>query len=255
MAYKLLSWNVNGIRATAKKGFLQWLHNEAPFICALQETKASPEQLSDEIKSPPGYYSYWNAAERKGYSGVAVYTQEKPLEVITGFGKEAFDNEGRMLICVYPRFFFINLYIPNGGMGPERLAFKLSFYKELLNMLKQLKKKKKSIILCGDINTAHKEIDLARPKENENNTGFLPEERAWLDTFIKWGLVDTFRIFNKEPSHYTWWDYKTRSRERNVGWRLDYFFVDKTSVACVKDAFILHDIKGSDHCPIGLIIS
>jgi exodeoxyribonuclease-3 len=252
MPCKILSWNVNGIRAVEKKGFIDWLADEKPDVLALQETKAHPDQLSKELISPPNYRSYWNHADRRGYSGVGVFTRQEPLDVSYGFGKEAVDGEGRILILEYPHFVLLNIYFPNGKQNQERLAFKLDFYKEFLEYLGKVKRKKKPIVVCGDFNTAHKEIDLARPKENSTVSGFLPEEREWMDRFVEGGLVDTFRLFHKEPGQYSWWDFKSRARERNVGWRIDYFFVDKASASLVKDAFILSNVQGSDHCPVGI---
>jgi exodeoxyribonuclease III len=252
---KLLSWNVNGIRAIHKKGFLEWLNKESPDILCLQETKAHEEQLVDELKNVEGYQSYFCSGERKGYSGVAVYTKEKPLSIKKGFGIEKFDNEGRILIIEYPHFVLFNIYYPNGKKNAERLQYKMDFYDAFLNCVNNLKKIGKQVVICGDVNTAHKEIDLARPKENSTISGFLPEEREWVDKFLSNGYVDTFRMFNQEPKNYTWWDQVTRARERNVGWRIDYFFVNDEFKKNIKSSFILPDVMGSDHCPIGIEIS
>jgi len=251
---KLLSWNVNGIRAADKKGLFNWFKKESPDILCLQEIKASPEQVPLHLRNTPGYHIFWNPAEHKGYSGVVTYTKTKPISVKTGFGIDKFDKEGRILITEYRLFTLFNIYFPNGKQGPERLDYKLKFYDTFLSYADNLKAKGKNIIVCGDFNTAHKEIDLARPKENEKISGFLPIERAWIDTFIDHGYVDTFRYFNKEPNQYTWWDMKTNARERNVGWRIDYFFVNKEFMPRVKKAFILQDVMGSDHCPVGIEI-
>jgi exodeoxyribonuclease-3 len=251
---KLLSWNVNGIRALEKKGFYSWFKKTSPDILCLQETKATPEQLPPHLRNTPGYYSYWSSAERKGYSGVATFTKEKPKDVKTGFGIEKFDKEGRIIVTAYPSFILFNIYFPNGKQGQERLNYKLKFYDTFLAYADNLKAKGKNIVVCGDFNTAHKEIDLARPKENEKISGFLPIERAWIDTFIDHGYIDTFREFNKQPEQYSWWDMKTRARERNVGWRIDYFFVNKEFMKYVKNAFIFQNVFGSDHCPIGIEI-
>lgn len=247
---KILSWNVNGIRAVQKKGFLEWIGKESPDILCLQETKAMPEQLDEELLNPAGYTSYWNHPERKGYAGVAVYTREKPENVETDFGPDKFDTEGRALFLHYKDFILMNLYYPNGGSGPVRLKYKLDFYDAFLEYADSLKNRK--LVICGDVNTAHKEIDLARPKQNEMVSGFLPEERAWLDKLVSHGYIDTFREFNQEGGNYSWWDYKTRSRERNVGWRIDYFFVTKKIMPRVKNAFIMTEVTGSDHCPVGI---
>ncbi|MFH1664993.1 MAG: exodeoxyribonuclease III [Candidatus Omnitrophota bacterium] len=247
---KILSWNVNGIRSAADKGFLEWLARESPDILCLQETKAHPEQLDKSLLEPEGYRTYWNHPPRRGYAGVAVYTRVKPVLVEKDLSCEDFDTEGRLLALHYKDFLLCNVYFPNGGSGPARLAYKLDFYERFLEYLKGVKNK--DIVVCGDLNTAHKAIDLARPKENEMFSGFLPEEREWMDKFVSRGFVDTFRLFNAEGGNYTWWDYKTRSRERNVGWRIDYFFVNKRAVPRVKDAFILPEVTGSDHCPVGI---
>ncbi len=251
---KLISWNVNGIRAIMKKGFNEWMKEASPDVLCLQETKAHPEQLSQAVLSPAGYHSFWSSAERKGYSGVAVYTRQQPLAVEEGLGIKEFDQEGRVLILTYPDFILFNLYVPNGGNGNKRVPFKMDFNEILQNKLEDLRRKGKSLVICGDINTAHTEIDLARPKANEKNTGFLPEERAWITQFLSLGYVDTFRHFCPEPEHYTWWDYKTKARDRNVGWRIDYFFITVDMTSKLKDAFILKDVLGSDHCPIGIIL-
>ena len=250
---KFLSWNVNGLRAIEKKGFLDWLKSTNADIVALQETKAWPEQLSDNLKNVKGYFSYFSQPERKGYSGVGVYTKEKPLNVSFSMGVAEFDAEGRYICLEFDKFYFINIYYPNGGQGPHRIDYKLRFYDRFLQIAKELAKQK-YVICCGDVNTAHKEIDLEHPKENQNTTGFLPEERAWLDKFFSEGLNDSFRLFNKEPKQYTWWDYKTAARTRNVGWRLDYFMVDDKAVKLLKNAYILSDVMGSDHAPIGIDI-
>ncbi|MCX5783401.1 MAG: exodeoxyribonuclease III [Elusimicrobia bacterium] len=252
MSKKLLSWNVNGIRAAEKKGFLQWLYKERPDILAVQETKAHKNQLSEELASPRGYFSFWCEAQKKGYSGTAVFSAEKPIASGYGLGLEKFDSEGRIIFLEYAQFIFLNIYFPNGGMGPERLNFKLEFYGEFLRFAEKIMKTKKPLLVCGDFNTAHKEIDLARPKENENVSGFMPIERAWLDKFISAGLADTFRAFCGKPDQYSWWDLKTRARERNAGWRIDYFMASPEALAHVKDAFIMPKVLGSDHCPVGI---
>ncbi|MDD5634521.1 MAG: exodeoxyribonuclease III [Candidatus Omnitrophica bacterium] len=247
---KLLSWNVNGIRAISDKGFLNWVKKEKPDILCLQETKASPEQLDPGLRTPAGYFSYWNSPAKKGYAGVAVYTKVKPALVNFDFPPRSFNTEARALILDFKKFILMNVYFPNGGASAERLRYKLEFYDGFLKFLDDCEDK--NMIICGDFNTAHKEIDLARPKENEMSSGFLPEERAWMDKFIAHGFVDTFRHFNKGPKRYTWWDYKTRSRERNVGWRIDYFFVSAGFIKKVKKAFIMPEVEGSDHCPVGI---
>ena len=251
---RILSWNVNGIRAAYKKGFLDWLKEENPEILCIQETKAHPDQLTDDLRNPEGYESYFSSAEKKGYSGVAIYTKQKPKKVEHGFGIKKFDSEGRILVAEYPKFVLMSIYYPNGKASAERLKYKMEFYDAFQKFTNKLKKQGKNIIVCGDVNTAHKEIDIARPKENEKISGFLPEEREWIDKFLSDGYVDTFRMFNNEPENYTWWDMITRARDRNVGWRIDYFYVNEEFKKNVKDAFILADVMGSDHCPIGIEI-
>lgn len=247
---KILSWNVNGIRAVQKKGFLEWLAREKPDILGVQETKAKPEQLDMFLMHPEGYNTYWNSAVRPGYSGVALFTKEKPLSVSSGFGIRQFDEEGRVIVAEYPDFTFLNIYFPNGKMGPERLKFKMDFYAETLKFTKKLKAAGKRVIISGDYNTAHKEIDLARPKENKEVSGFLPEERAWMDVWVADGQVDIFRKFEGGTGHYSWWDLKSGARDRNVGWRIDYHFVTEDLVPQVKSAAILRDVVGSDHAPV-----
>ena len=249
---KILSWNINGIRAIQKKGFLEWLKRENPDVLGVQETKAKPEQLDMFLLQPEGYYAYWNSAVRPGYSGVALFTKEKPLSVRSGFGIPKFDEEGRVIMAEYPAFVFMNIYFPNGKNGDERLQYKMDFYHETLKFTKALKAKGKKIIISGDYNTAHKEIDLARPKENAGVSGFLPMERNWLDTWVADGQVDIFREFHKDPGNYTWWDMKSGARDRNVGWRIDYHFVTEDLIPKIKNATILRDVLGSDHCPIAV---
>ncbi len=252
---KILCWNVNGLRAVGKKGFPGWLGEESPDIICLQETKARPEQLELDIKEPRGYYAYWNYPQIvKGYSGVATFTREKPVRVQDGFGIQEFDQEGRMIITQYHEFTLLNVYFPNGKRDETRLKYKMDFYDTFIKFTDQLKSKGEKLIVCGDFNTAHKEIDLARPRDNETTSGFLLEERAWIDDFIAHGFVDTFRHFSKEPNQYTWWDLKSRARERNVGWRLDYFFVTENLIESVLKAFIMSEVRGSDHCPVGIIL-
>ncbi|OPY25261.1 MAG: exonuclease III [Methanobacterium sp. PtaU1.Bin242] len=249
---RILSWNVNGIRAVHKKGFREWFTNEKPDILCLQETKAVRKQFPPDIRRIEGYQTYFSEAERKGYSGVALYTKIKPYKVKNGFGIDKFDLEGRTIIADYGDFVLFNVYFPNGKMSPERLQYKMDFYDSFLEYADELKEEGKNIVVCGDVNTAHKEIDLARPKQNEKISGFLLEERAWIDKFLSHGYVDTFREFNQKPDQYTWWSYRTRARERNVGWRLDYFFVNREFMDHVKSSYILYDVMGSDHAPVGL---
>lgn len=256
---RIISWNTNGLRATFKQeNFYPLFKNHNPDILCLQETKSEVAQLPEEVVSVPGYHSYFVSSQtRKGYSGLAVYTKVKPDLVEYGLGakEKALDMEGRTLILYFKKYVLINCYFPNGGGGEERLNFKLRFYDAFLLKCEALKKKGYEIIFCGDINTAHTAIDLARPKENENNTGFLPIERAWLDTVVGKEYVDTFRfIYPDKKDVYTYWDQKTGARKRNVGWRIDYFFVTKKLVKKIKNSFMLTEYIGSDHCPIVLDI-
>jgi len=250
--YQLLSWNVNGIRAIYKKGFLDWFKKENPDILCLQETKAHPDQLVDELKNVDGYESFFSAAERKGYSGVVTYTKLKPIKVQQGIGKKEFDSEGRFIITEFDEFTLFNIYFPNGKASAERLQYKMDFYDAFLKHCKKLLKQDKKIVVCGDVNTAHKEIDIARPKENSDVSGFLPQEREWIDKFLAAGFLDTFRMFNNEPDQYTWWDMITRARERNVGWRIDYFYASENLKKNIASASIHSSVMGSDHCPIEL---
>jgi exodeoxyribonuclease III len=249
---KLISWNVNGLRAIHKKGFLKWLEYESPDILCLQETKAHYEQLPHELQLVDGYSTYYSQPEKKGYSGVALYSKNKPKSVEYGFGVDKFDSEGRLIRADYGDFILYNIYFPNGGQGNVRVSYKLEFYDVFLEKIEAERKKGRSIIFCGDVNTAHKEKDLSRPKENAKNTGFLPQERAWLDQVVSLGYIDTFRLFESEGGHYSWWDYYTRARERNVGWRLDYFFTSQNLKTKIKKAYLLPDVMGSDHCPAAL---
>ncbi|MDR2663146.1 MAG: exodeoxyribonuclease III [Treponema sp.] len=252
---RILSWNVNGIRAVEKRGFSQWLRDESPDVLCLQETKARPEQLADELISPVDnrgkpYRSYWASAQKPGYSGVAIYSLKEPLEV-KPLGEAAFDGEGRVLQAFYKDFVLISAYFPNSQDAGARLPYKLAFCGAIMNHCKKLVKEGKHFVLCGDYNIAHTPIDLARPRENEGNAGYLPEERAWMSAFTAAGFVDTFRHFHPgEPNHYSWWSYRMSARERNVGWRIDYHCVDAGFLPKVKRSVIRSDVEGSDHCPV-----
>jgi exodeoxyribonuclease-3 len=249
---KLISWNVNGIRAAGKKGYDEWFKSEQPDILCLQETKAHREQVPPEMAAPVGYHAHWSSAKRRGYSGVATFSRIKPAIVKPGLGNPEFDTEGRLIESHYDDFVLLNVYFPNGQRDHNRVSFKLEFSDAVLERCEQLKQEGRNVIICGDYNTAHKEIDLKYPKANQKTTGFLPHERAWIDKFIQHGYVDTFREFNKEPENYTWWTYRLNARERNIGWRIDYFFVSENMIDKVKDAFILPEVMGSDHCPVGI---
>ncbi len=250
---RMLCWNVNGIRAAHKKGFLDWMAKESPDILCVQETKAMAEQLPEGLKDVPGYRSYFvSPKEKGGYSGVALYTKNEPDKVEFGMGVDRFDGEGRIIAATYPGFVLYNIYFPNGKASLERLRYKMDFYEAFLEIATKRLRRGDNIIVCGDVNTAHKEIDLARPKENQKISGFLPEEREWMDRFVAAGFVDSYRVFDHSPEKYTWWDMKTKARERNVGWRIDYFYVSQGLLPQLRKAFILESVQGSDHCPIGI---
>lgn len=274
---KIICWNVNGIRAWSKKGCLDWVLSQNPDIFCFQETKAHREQLDSALLNIEGYTSYFDHSKlKKGYSGVAVYTKEQPLRVDTdlwvevaetaeddaaqGATKQAttkqIDQEGRFIALYFKDFVLINCYFPNGGGDVSRLEYKLRFYKAFQKYVTKLKDEGKKVIFCGDLNVAHTEIDIARPKENANHVGFLPVERAWLTGVIEDGFIDTFRFKNPDARDvYSWWDVKSRARDRNIGWRIDYFLVDQTQETNILNAQIHHEIYGSDHCPISLEIN
>ncbi|MCK8825908.1 exodeoxyribonuclease III [Fuchsiella alkaliacetigena] len=249
---EIYSWNVNGIRAVKRKGFLDWLAETKPDILGLQEIRIQPEQLTKDLKEIDGYYTYFNCGEVKGYSGVAIYTKEEPESVEYGIGVERFDREGRVIIAHYPQFTLLNIYFPNGRSSQERLEYKLEFYEAILDYCEGLREEGKSLIVCGDYNTAHQEIDLKNPEDNRDKSGFLDIEREWIDRFIDHGYIDTFRYFHPEEVKYSWWSYRTRARERNAGWRIDYHFVSENLIEQVKGADVLTEVMGSDHCPVFL---
>lgn len=251
---KIYSWNVNGIRAVQKMGFIQWLKLEQPDVLCLQEIKARPEQLEESLINIEGYLSCWNSGERKGYSGVASYFRKEPLQVEKKLTVEEFDREGRVLISFHDNLLILNVYFPNGQMGEERLSYKLRFYEYLIELCEELKKAHPQLIICGDFNTAHQEIDLKNPKANEERSGFLPIERKMLDKFLSHGYVDAFRYLYPEKIQYSWWSYRSRARERNAGWRIDCFYVSEALIDRIIDCEILDHIMGSDHCPIALHI-
>ena len=247
---KIISWNVNGLRAVFNKGFSKLFKEINADIVCLQEIKLQESQLTKQLISPNNFLSYSSFADKKGYSGVGVYTKEKPLKIENQLGLGKFDQEGRMLKLKYPDFTLVNFYIPHGGRQKENLSYKLEVYELLLNFLSKIKNQ--NVIVIGDFNIAHQEIDLARPKDNQKNIMFTPEERRKLDEIIELGFIDSFRIFNKKGGNYTWWPYFVDARERNLGWRIDYIFVSKPLWNKLKGAFILKDVYGSDHCPVGI---
>ncbi|MHB9942253.1 exodeoxyribonuclease III [Clostridium sporogenes] len=249
---RIYSWNVNGLRAVAKKNFLEWIGEENPDILCIQETKLQENQLEDNIKNVEGYYSYFSFAQKKGYSGVATYTKEEPISVKHGIGIEKFDLEGRILITEFEDFTLLNIYFPNGQRDEERLQYKLDFYEALFNYCDELVEEGKKLVICGDYNTAHNEIDLKNPKANEKASGFLRIERDWLDKIIERGYTDTFRNMNPDKIKYSWWSYRFKARERNAGWRIDYHFVSNNLLDRVQNTEILNEVYGSDHCPVML---
>lgn len=253
---KLISWNVNGVRAVMKKNFLEFLLQEKPDVLCLQEIKISSSSKDDAKLDFPGYTEYWNCAQRPGYSGTAILVREdlaEPLKVKNGFGHDKFDIEGRSQIAEFSDFYLVNCYFPNSQPELSRLDYKLEFNRDLHNHLKSLEEKK-PIIICGDFNVAHQPIDLARPKENVGSPGFTKEECAWMTEFLATGFIDTFRAINDDKIQYTWWSFRAGARQRNVGWRIDYFCVSKKLLKKIKNAYILDKVTGSDHCPVGLEI-
>lgn len=252
----IISWNVNGLRAIERKGLFEQLFTDNPDIICLQETKSEDHQLSEAIRNRDGYKSYFNWSKaRKGYSGVAIFSKVEPEKVVYDLGIPELDQEGRMITAFFKDWVLITCYFPNGGGGPHRLEYKLKFYDAFLAYIEKLKKKYKNVVFCGDVNTAHHPIDLARPKENEKNTGFLPEERAWMDELEANGWIDIYRYLNPDRKDmYTYWDMKTGARDRNVGWRIDYFFISPSLLPKVDGTKILSNVLGSDHCPTELII-
>lgn len=254
MKIKIISWNVAGIRAGVKKGLWQKMREINSDIYCFQETKAKPEQIEIGLDYPIEYKSYWNPAQKAGYSGVVTFTKLEPKKIIVGDRDNDWDDEGRVIITKFDEFTLLNVYFPNGKRDKGRLQYKMDFYEYFLKYINKLRENKEKVIFCGDINTAHKEIDLARPKENSNTSGFLEIERKWIDKLEENNWIDTFRIFNPEGGNYSWWDQITKARERNVGWRIDYFFVDKTLKNNLKSAFIMSEVYGSDHCPVGIEI-
>ena len=250
---RIVSWNVNGIRAVANKGFADTVKAMDADIIGIQETKAQIDQLGPEITELEGHKSWFYSAERKGYSGTALYSRIEPEDVTFGLGTDEFDHEGRTICADFGKFVLFNIYFPNGGRGDDFVKFKLRFYDCFLDRVRELESKGREVICCGDVNTAHKEIDLSNPKANSKISGFLPEERVYMDHFAEAGLTDTFRmLYPDKPECYTWWSYKTAARERNVGWRIDYFFATKGLLPNVKESNMMSSVMGSDHCPVYL---
>ena len=254
---RILSWNVNGLRACEKKGFSDWLAASGADIVALQEVRALPEQLPEHLQTPDGWHVAWSPAERKGYSGVALFSREAPDRVDTSLGEERFDIEGRLQVATFGRLVIANGYFPNGNgkdRDNSRIPYKLDFYRTLYDKLDRLRRSGRRVLVMGDFNTAHKPIDLARPKTNVKTSGFRPEEREEMDRWIEGGWIDTFRHFEPGPDHYSWWSQRFGVRERNVGWRIDYVLASKAAMRHVKEASIHPDVMGSDHCPVGVVV-
>jgi len=249
---KIISWNLAGMRAAIKKGLWEYVEKEKADIYCFQETKARRDQISDPL--PSKYLDFWNSAEKAGYSGVATFCKDEPKTVIIGNRDNDWDDEGRVLITKFDEFTLLNVYFPNGQRDKGRLMFKMAFYDQFLKYINELRERGEKVIFCGDVNTAHNEIDLARPKDNQKTSGFLPIEREWMNKLEKNGWVDTYRKLNGDKIEYSWWSQRSGARERNVGWRIDYFFVDKALIGKVKKAFIRTEVKGSDHCPVGIEI-
>jgi exodeoxyribonuclease III len=250
MSYRIISYNVNGIRSATSKGLITWRQSVDPDIICFQELKAMPEDLEEGLRNPAGYKTYWNPAEKKGYSGVAVFSKIEPLHVEYGCGIPEYDREGRVIRLDFPEFSLLNVYLPSGSSGEERQGFKELFMADFYKYIQELLKQFPRLLICGDINICHKPIDIHNPVSNKNSSGFLPHEREWLSQFLDLGLVDTFRLHHPEPDRYSWWSFRGGSRERNKGWRIDYHFASEQIKANVKDADIFHDAKHSDHAPI-----
>jgi exodeoxyribonuclease-3 len=251
---KITTWNVNGIRAALNKGVAGWWKTENPDVLCLQEIKAVPEQLTkDQMAEFEGYRAIWNPALRKGYSGVATFSKDEPLETTKGLGNEEYDVEGRVIQTLFDDFVLFNIYFPNGQRDLERLTFKLDFYAYLLDLCDEMHAAGKHIVITGDFNTAHNEIDLKNPKENQKTSGFMPVERAWIDKYLEHGFVDAYRELYPDKVEYTWWTYRFRARDRGIGWRLDYYLVSEALMPRVKDVIVHEDVSGSDHCPVSMI--
>ena len=249
----LFSWNVNGIRACEAKGFSGWLHSSGADIVMIQETKCQPEQLAPALRQPEGFHAEWCSAEKKGYSGVATFSRER-YTAARGLSEERFDREGRVLISELPHFTLFNIYFPSGSSGPDRVAYKLDFYTHLLSILRGQLESGQRVVVAGDVNTAYAEIDLARPRENKQTSGFLPEERTALGAFLDIGLVDVFRYARPHEAKYSWWSQVTNARARNIGWRLDYFLISHNLLPYLVDSNIHTTVLGSDHCPVSLTL-
>lgn len=247
---KFISYNVNGIRAALKKDWLNWLQEENPDVICLQETKANRDQVEIEEFEKAGYHSYWYSAEKKGYSGVAIFSKTKPDHIALGCGIEKYDNEGRIIRADFGDFSVLSCYFPSGSSGDERQAFKMDFLADFKVYIQELRKTRPNLLISGDINICHEAIDIHNPVSNKKSSGFLPEERQWITDFLNLGYIDTFRTLNKEPHNYSWWTYRFGARKKNLGWRIDYHFITESLRDQLKRADILSEVVHSDHCPI-----
>jgi exodeoxyribonuclease-3 len=252
---RITTWNVNGLRAALVKGMWKWIQQENPDIICLQEIKTRPDQIPSEYSDQFNISQiFWNPAEKSGYSGVATFSKISPISVKFGIGLDEYDCEGRVISTKFPSFTLFNVYFPSGQRGHDRVVFKLDFYSHLLEIFDRMHRANERIIICGDFNTAHNEIDLRYPKQNKNTSGFLPEERVWIDSYLAHGFVDIYRELFPDRVEYTWWTYRMNARQKNIGWRLDYFLISDALIPIVKDVVIHGDATGSDHCPVTLII-
>ena len=251
---KIISWNVNGLRAALGKSALDWVWKQKPDVLCLQEIKTRPDQLKDEQRNFPGYEVIWNPAERAGYSGVGTFLRTPALETQLGLDAPRFDIEGRLISTLHPGFRLFNVYFPSGARGKQRVDYKLDFYAHLLNVCDRLHANGESMVITGDFNTAHMPIDLKNPKQNQKTSGFLPEEREWVQKYLDHGFVDVYRHLYPDRVQYTWWTYRMSARQRGIGWRLDYFLVSEALVPRVKDVIIHDSVPGSDHCPVELVL-
>ena len=251
---KITTFNVNGIRSALNKGLEEWLKNHNPDVLSLQEIKLSETDLVEPLFQSLGYHCHWYPAQKKGYSGVGLLSKEKPLEVKYGIGIDQYDSEGRTITATFEKFHVISAYFPSGTTGDIRQDIKMSFLEDMFTYIHQIERSNKPIFVCGDVNICHQEIDIHNPKSNAKSSGFLPEERAWVGKFIDSGFVDCFRLINTDPQHYTWWSYRAGARSKNLGWRIDYIFVNDKAANIISDAKIHADVVMSDHCPVSVEI-
>ncbi len=245
----ILTYNVNGIRAAVRKGLADWLAQENPDVVCIQETKAQPDQIPASLFEDLGYHTYWYSAERKGYSGVGILCREKPLHVEYGMGMDQYDREGRVIRADFGDKSIMSVYHPNGSASDERHHYKMGWLDDFVHYVNRLRQQQSKLVIAGDFNICHKEIDIHDPQQHVNTSGFLPEERSWVSQFLETGFSDSFRAFNQQPHQYTWWSFRANARQRNLGWRIDYNMVTDNLVPSLKDAGIMPEVKHSDHCP------